>query len=160
MPALHPSSLAWWSNLSPCRFDEPEGRESLVAGEPPPYNALRALNTSAVLAAFGALPVNAATTPAGAGLHSPQLAPHCAACTFRGATRPAVVRDSHQCSQLTAGPGAAEVAAGVIAQHRLDDTFYVFDLSRVLRLHQAWTQLLPRVTPFYAGACSTRSDRL
>ena len=43
------------------------------------------------------------------------------------------------------------MARGVIAQHCLDDTFYVLDLGRLQRLHQAWSQLLPRVTPFYAG---------
>ena len=38
------------------RFDEPEGRESWIAGEPPP-SQLTARNTSAVLTAFGAIPV-------------------------------------------------------------------------------------------------------
>ena len=56
----------------PCRFEEPEGRESLVAGEPPPPSlALRALNTSAVLAAFGAVAVPAQTSPAGEPCRGP-----------------------------------------------------------------------------------------
>ena len=38
------------------RFDEPEGRESWIAGEPPP-SQLTARNTAAVLTAFGAIPV-------------------------------------------------------------------------------------------------------
>ena len=43
-----------------------------MAGEPPP-STLKALNTSAVLAAFGALPVSAQTTPAGARSAAPAL---------------------------------------------------------------------------------------
>ena len=46
------------------RFDEPEGRASFVAGEPPPA-ALVARNTTAVLAAVGATLVGAAVTAAG-----------------------------------------------------------------------------------------------
>lgn len=46
------------------RFDEPEGRASFLAGEPPPP-AFVARNTAAVLAAFGATPVAAHVAPAG-----------------------------------------------------------------------------------------------
>ena len=38
------------------RFDEPEGRASWIAGEPPP-SVVRARNTAAVLTAFGAVSV-------------------------------------------------------------------------------------------------------
>ena len=55
------------------RFDEPEGRASFLAGEPPPA-ALVARNTTSVLAAFGAIPVPVGTTPAGAAQPSYQIA--------------------------------------------------------------------------------------
>ena len=54
-------------------------------------------------------------------------------------------------------PGAADIAASLVQQYDLDETFYVFDLGRVARLHQAWTACLPRVTPFYAGAPAAAS---
>ena len=44
------------------RFDEPDGRASFLAGEPPP---LIARNAAAVLAAFGATAVPAHATPGG-----------------------------------------------------------------------------------------------
>ena len=37
-----------------------------------------------------------------------------------------------------------------IAEHGLEDSFYVLDLGIVQRRHEVWTSLLPRVTPFYA----------
>ena len=49
------------------RFDEPDGRASFLAGEPPPA-ALVARNVAAVLTAFGASAVPANVTPAGTTL--------------------------------------------------------------------------------------------
>lgn len=37
-----------------------------------------------------------------------------------------------------------------ISEHQLEDSFYVVDLGIVQRRHEVWTQMLPRVTPFYA----------
>lgn len=55
------------------RFDEPEGRASWIAGEPPPTQLLRARNTAAVLTAFGAIPVPKSCTVSGTLHQSVQL---------------------------------------------------------------------------------------
>lgn len=45
-------------------------------------------------------------------------------------------------------------AAQCIARHALENTLYVVDLGRVHRQHRAWTEAMPRVTPFYAMKCN------
>lgn len=51
-------------------------------------------------------------------------------------------------------------AAGVIQRLELEDSFYVYDLGALARLHQAWTAAMPRVTPFYAVKCNTDAGLL
>ncbi len=46
-------------------------------------------------------------------------------------------------------------ASGVIRRHGLEDSFYVYDLGVVARLHKAWSTAMPRVTPYYAVKCNT-----
>lgn len=46
-------------------------------------------------------------------------------------------------------------AAGVIHRHGMEDSFYVYDLGVVARLHRAWSAAMPRVTPYYAVKCNT-----
>ncbi|KAG5190941.1 hypothetical protein JKP88DRAFT_251889 [Tribonema minus] len=53
-----------------------------------------------------------------------------------------------------AGPiGVKSVAAGIIQNEDLDDTFYIVDLGNTYRLYAAWKSALPEVTPFYAVKC-------
>lgn len=55
---------------------------------------------------------------------------------------------------ITVQPCCADVAKEMIKRHSLDDTFYVFDLGLVARLHAAWCSHLPSVRPFYAVKCN------
>eukprot|EP00878_Enallax_costatus_P012216 GHUV01012759.1.p1 GENE.GHUV01012759.1~~GHUV01012759.1.p1 ORF type:complete len:257 (+),score=98.24 GHUV01012759.1:609-1379(+) len=50
--------------------------------------------------------------------------------------------------------GIAQAALDAIAQDNLSDTFYVYDLGEVARLHKTWVSTMPRVTPFYAVKCN------
>jgi hypothetical protein len=45
----------------------------------------------------------------------------------------------------------AEAAAHFIAESGISETFYVYDLGEVARLHNTWTAAMPRVMPHYAG---------
>ena len=45
-------------------------------------------------------------------------------------------------------------AAKLIANHHLEDNFYVMDLSSVKRLYSAWEAAMPRVHPHYAVKCN------
>jgi ornithine decarboxylase len=45
-------------------------------------------------------------------------------------------------------------AAGLIRAWGLSDTFYVYDLGEVARLHALWVAAMPRVAPFYAVKCN------
>ena len=49
---------------------------------------------------------------------------------------------------------APEEERALIAAHRLEDNFYVVDLGALQRLHGAWGEQLPRVTPFDAVKCN------
>lgn len=53
-----------------------------------------------------------------------------------------------------AAGGIADAALGLIAEHTLADTFYLYDLGEVSRLYQAWATTMPRVMPFYAVKCN------
>jgi hypothetical protein len=46
----------------------------------------------------------------------------------------------------------AEAASHFIAESGISETFYIYDLGEVARLHNTWTAAMPRVTPHYAGA--------
>jgi hypothetical protein len=50
--------------------------------------------------------------------------------------------------------GLAGAASGLISSWGLADTFYVYDLGEVARLHGLWVAALPRVAPFYAVKCN------
>jgi hypothetical protein len=50
--------------------------------------------------------------------------------------------------------GIADAALGVIGESGVCDTFYVYDLGEVARLHTTWVQTMPRVAPFYAVKCN------
>lgn len=50
--------------------------------------------------------------------------------------------------------GVAGAASSLIRAWGLADTFYVYDLGEVARLHAAWTAAMPRVAPFYAVKCN------
>lgn len=45
--------------------------------------------------------------------------------------------------------------AKIITARQLEDPLYMVDLGMVVRLYEAWTKALPRVTPFYAVKCFT-----
>jgi len=53
-----------------------------------------------------------------------------------------------------AAAGIADAALGLIAENGLADTFYVYDLGEVARLHSTWVSTMPRVMPFYAVKCN------
>jgi hypothetical protein len=50
--------------------------------------------------------------------------------------------------------GIADAALGVIGESGVCDTFYVYDLGEVARLHATWVETMPRVAPFYAMKCN------
>jgi hypothetical protein len=50
--------------------------------------------------------------------------------------------------------GVMAAAAGLIRAWGLSDTFYVYDLGEVARLHALWVAAMPRVAPFYAVKCN------
>eukprot|EP00882_Tetradesmus_deserticola_P025169 GHRQ01027630.1.p1 GENE.GHRQ01027630.1~~GHRQ01027630.1.p1 ORF type:complete len:496 (+),score=214.96 GHRQ01027630.1:168-1490(+) len=50
--------------------------------------------------------------------------------------------------------GIAEAALAAIGESGVCDTFYVYDLGEVARLHTTWVQTMPRVAPFYAVKCN------
>lgn len=50
--------------------------------------------------------------------------------------------------------GIADAALGVIGGSGVCDTFYVYDLGEVARLHATWLDTMPRVAPFYAVKCN------
>lgn len=53
------------------------------------------------------------------------------------------------------GPiGVKALAAKIIEERKLDDTFYFIDLGNVQRLYNAWHRALPRVQPYYAVKCN------
>lgn len=43
--------------------------------------------------------------------------------------------------------------SSLIKSGNLEDPLYCVDLGKVARLHQKWTDALPRVQPFYAVKC-------
>ena len=45
-------------------------------------------------------------------------------------------------------------ASRLIAEHHLEDNFYVMDLASVRRLYTAWKKAMPRVHPHYAVKCN------
>lgn len=50
--------------------------------------------------------------------------------------------------------GIAQAALDAIEKDNLCDTFYVYDLGEVARLHHTWVSTMPRVAPFYAVKCN------
>jgi ornithine decarboxylase len=50
--------------------------------------------------------------------------------------------------------GIADAAGHLIAGWGLADTFFVYDLGEVARLHALWVATMPRVEPFYAVKCN------
>jgi hypothetical protein len=50
--------------------------------------------------------------------------------------------------------GIADAALRVIGDSGVCDTFYVYDLGEVARLHATWVETMPRVAPFYAVKCN------
>uniref|UniRef100_A0A383V9D0 Orn/DAP/Arg decarboxylase 2 N-terminal domain-containing protein n=1 Tax=Tetradesmus obliquus TaxID=3088 RepID=A0A383V9D0_TETOB len=48
--------------------------------------------------------------------------------------------------------GLAEAASHFIAESGITETFYIYDLGEVARLHNTWRAAMPRVVPHYAGA--------
>lgn len=50
--------------------------------------------------------------------------------------------------------GVTQFATDVLTRHKLDDTFYVYDLGNVVRMFKAWRAAMPRVTPHYAVKCN------
>jgi ornithine decarboxylase len=84
---------------------------------------------------------------------------HCAAMALGGGPEAPAFDD------VAAAYGAAPLARGdagaidaharaLIAQHGLEDNFYVVDLGAVQRLYRAWGEALPRVHPHYAVKCN------
>ncbi|PSC69452.1 ornithine decarboxylase [Micractinium conductrix] len=47
-----------------------------------------------------------------------------------------------------------EYARKLIADHSLEDNFYILDLGTLQRLYRAWGEALPRVHPHYAVKCN------
>ncbi|KAL4419048.1 hypothetical protein ABPG77_011030 [Micractinium sp. CCAP 211/92] len=62
----------------------------------------------------------------------------------------------HGAAHLARGNAAAidEYARKLIADHSLEDNFFVVDLGALQRLHRAWGEAMPRVHPFYAVKCN------
>eukprot|EP00882_Tetradesmus_deserticola_P012917 GHRQ01013692.1.p1 GENE.GHRQ01013692.1~~GHRQ01013692.1.p1 ORF type:complete len:334 (+),score=108.18 GHRQ01013692.1:163-1164(+) len=50
--------------------------------------------------------------------------------------------------------GLAEAASHFIAESGISETFYVYDLGEVARLHNTWRAAMPRVAPHYAVKCN------
>jgi hypothetical protein len=47
-----------------------------------------------------------------------------------------------------------EAASHFIAESGITETFYIYDLGEVARLHNTWRAAMPRVVPHYAGAAA------
>jgi hypothetical protein len=71
-------------------------------------------------------------------VHHPsnRLCPALVSCTARA--RPALL--------------PTEAASHFIAESGITETFYIYDLGEVARLHNTWRAAMPRVVPHYAGA--------
>lgn len=53
------------------------------------------------------------------------------------------------------GPqGIRDYAMAQIHKLNIDDTLYVYDLGKVVRMYNAWKSAMPRVQPFYAVKCN------
>ncbi|GJP49097.1 hypothetical protein CLOM_g8357 [Closterium sp. NIES-68] len=70
-----------------------------------------------------------------------------------GAKAAAVVADLAP-SLIGASPAAIDAHIRACVNIGLDSAFYVMDAGVALQLHATWTQLLPRVHPFYAVKCN------
>lgn len=51
-------------------------------------------------------------------------------------------------------PNLFNFTKSLISAENLEDTFYIMNLSIVYKLHQWWTQMFPRIEPFYAVKCN------
>ncbi|CAI5986476.1 unnamed protein product [Closterium sp. NIES-64] len=71
-----------------------------------------------------------------------------------GAAAAAVVADLAPSLVSTASPAAIDAHIRACVSDGLDSAFYVMDAGVALQLHATWTQLLPRVQPFYAVKCN------
>jgi diaminopimelate decarboxylase len=55
---------------------------------------------------------------------------------------------------VEAGPiGLKALAAALIKNNDLDDSFYIYDVSNIQKLFEAWKTAMPRVIPYYAVKC-------
>ncbi|CAI7782835.1 unnamed protein product [Closterium sp. NIES-54] len=70
-----------------------------------------------------------------------------------GAKAAAVVADLAP-SLIGASPAAIDAYIRACVTDGLDSAFYVMDAGVALQLHATWTQLMPRVQPFYAVKCN------
>ncbi|KAF6250432.1 pyridoxal-dependent decarboxylase [Scenedesmus sp. NREL 46B-D3] len=97
---------------------------------------------------------------AGAGVHrAPGLqeaASQQAAAAARRASAVSSVLQQYGALQVASGnhEGIADAALRVIGHSGVADTFYVYDLGEVARLHATWVETMPRVAPFYAVKCN------
>ncbi|CAI5496438.1 unnamed protein product [Closterium sp. Naga37s-1] len=71
-----------------------------------------------------------------------------------GAAAAAVVADLAPSLVSAASPAAIDAHIRARVTGGLDSAFYVMDAGVALQLHATWTQLLPRVHPFYAVKCN------
>lgn len=89
---------------------------------------------------------NGAEPDDGSGSRTPSPRPDCSSALYQAlAMVDATVVPEGQ---------ADAFAAGVINRLGLEDSFYVYDLGALARLHQTWTAAMPRVTPYYAVKCN------
>lgn len=99
---------------------------------------------------------DSASDNASVGCGSLLMADSCATPPLPSELRLEDVMSLHGAEALPSGD-AANIEAHMrrlIAGHGLEDNFYVIDLGALARLHAGWSQLLPRVTPFYAVKCN------
>lgn len=79
-----------------------------------------------------------------------------AAAAARRASAVSSVLQQYGALQVASGnhEGIADAALRVIGDSGVADTFYVYDLGEVARLHATWVETMPRVAPFYAVKCN------
>ncbi|CAI5510201.1 unnamed protein product [Closterium sp. Naga37s-1] len=71
-----------------------------------------------------------------------------------GSKAAAIVADLAPSLVSAASPAAIDAHIRACVFDGLDSAFYVMDAGVALQLHATWTQLLPRVHPFYAVKCN------
>jgi len=72
----------------------------------------------------------------------------------------AVVGEKYDVQRVPRDYKPAEVIAGRIAQHGIEDAFYLVDLGAIVRKYDLWRSCLPRVAPHYALKCNPSAPLL